>query len=184
MSNGVNANKLYTISKRDWLPTIYQLHFDSRTFARDTEYLGVRYDVDLPDTILSPPSADGYSRVDFTPLAQGTGGFRVSAEPAGLDTAGNVVIVARGWLGADRLTPGSTFSLKVEPYNGRFSGERGGRTIKYLYATNSSLPPGQDISMPFAPMEPVEIAAGPPDTFLAVLVRLAQRSRCAPRITI
>ena len=169
VSSGVNANKLYTISKRDWLPTTYQLHFDSRTFARDTEYLGVRYNVDLPDTILPPSSPSGYSIVDFTPSAKQEGGFRVSAEPAGLDTAGNVVIVAHGWLGKDPLTPGSTFSLNVQPYNGRFSGERRSRTIKYLYATNFSLPPGRDISMPFAPLEPSEAAAGPPDTFLLSL---------------
>jgi len=168
VSSGVNANKLYVISKRDWLPTIYQLHFDSRTFARDTEYLGVRYDVDLPDAILSPPSADGYSVVDLTPSAKHADGFRVVAEPAGMDAAGNVMIVARGWLGKDRLTPGSTFSLDVQPYNGRCSGKRLGQAIKYLYATNSSLPPSEDINMPFAPLEPPKTNALP-DTFLLAM---------------
>lgn len=168
VSSGVNANKLYVISKRDWLPTTYQLHFDSRTFARDTEYLGVRYDVDLPDAILSPPPADGYSVVDFTPSAKRADGFRVVAEPGGMDAAGNVVIVARGWLGEDRLTPGSTFSLNVQPYNGAFSGKRLGQAIKYLYATNSSLPPSADIQMPFAPLEPLKINTLP-DTFLLAM---------------
>jgi hypothetical protein len=169
VGDGVNANKLYTISKRDWLPTLYQLHYDSRTFARDTEYLNVRYDVDLPLAVLAPPSPASYSVVDFTPSAKHTDGFRVDAEPVGTDTAGNIVIVARGWLGADRLTPGSTFSLNVAPYNGRFSATRRGQAIKYLYANNASLPPGSDIVMPFAPLEPSEIAAGLPDTFLLSL---------------
>ncbi len=169
VSSGVNANKLYVISKRDWLPTTYQRHFDSRTFARDTEYLSVHYDVDLPGAIFSPPSADGgYSVVDFTPSAKRAGGFRVAAEPVGMDASGNVVIVARGWLGEDRLTPGSPFSLNVQPYNGRFSGERHGQPLKYLYATHSSLPPGKDIYMPFAPLEPLETNALP-DTFLLSL---------------
>ena len=41
----VNENKLYTVGKRNWLPTTYRLHFDNRKFARDTEYLNVQYDV-------------------------------------------------------------------------------------------------------------------------------------------
>lgn len=169
VSSGVNANKLYTISKRDWLPTGYQLHYDSRTFARDTEYLSVRYDADLPDAVLKPPFADGYGVVDFTPSAKRAGGFRVVAEPVGMDASGNVIIVAHGWLGEDRLTPGSTFSLNVEPYNGTATGERGGRAVKYLYALNSSLPPGSDIYMPFAPLEPSQVARALPDTFLLSL---------------
>ena len=44
-------------------------------------------------------------------------GFRVQAEPAGMDKAGNVLIEARGWLGGNRLTPGSTFSLNVSPFS-------------------------------------------------------------------
>ena len=162
-TSGVNTNKLYTISKRDWLPTGYQRHFDSRMFARDTEYLGVRYDVDLPDAILSPPSADGYSAVDLTPSAKHADGFKVDVQPVGMDAAGNVVLVARSWLGEDRLTPGSALSLDVQPYNGSVSGERRGRTIKYLYATDSSLPPGRDIYMPFTPLEPSQVAHALPD---------------------
>ena len=168
VSSGVNSNNLYTISKRDWLPITYHLHFDGGTFARDTEYLGVRYDVDLPDAVLSPPPADGYSVVDFTPSAKHADGFRVVAEPVGMDAAGNVVIVARGWLGEDRLTPGSTFSLNVQPYNGAFSGKRLGQAVKYLFATNSSLPPGADIQMPFAPLEPLKTNTLP-DTFLLTM---------------
>ena len=162
--SGVNTNKLYTISKRDWLPTLYQRHFDGRTFARDTEYLGVRYDVDLPDAILLPPSTDGYSVVDFTPSAKHADGFKVDVQPVGMDATGNVVLVARGWLGEDRLTPGSALSLDVQPYNGSVSGERRGQAIKYLYATNSSLPPGRDIYMPFTPLEPSQVARALPDT--------------------
>lgn len=174
VSSGVNANKLYTISKRDWLPTGYQLHYDSAKFARDTEYLGVRYDVDLPDAILSPPSADGYSIVDFTLSAKQADGFRVDVAPEGMDKEGNVIITARGWLGKDRLTPGSTFSLDVQPYNGSFFGERRGRTVKYLYATHSSLPPGSDIAMPFAPLEPSQVAGSLPDTFLLTMTASPQ----------
>lgn len=166
VSSGVNANKLYVISKRDWLPTTYQRHFDSRTFARDTEYLGVSYDVDLPDGILSLSSPDGYGVVDLTPSAEHINGFRVDVQPASMDKEGNVIITARGWLGKDRLTPGSTFSLDVQPYNGSFFGERRGRTVKYLYATHSSLPPGSDIAMPFAPLEPSEVVHALPDAFL------------------
>ena len=163
--SGVNANKLYTISKRNWLPMTYQRHFDSRTFARDTEYLGVRYDVNLPDAILLPPSVSGYSVVDFTAPAKHADGFRVVAEPVGMDAAGNIVIVARGWLGGDRLTPGSTFSLDVQPYNGTFSAQRRGKMVKYIYATNSSSPPGSDIYIPFAPLEPSTVSGALPDVF-------------------
>jgi len=165
VSSGVNANKLYTISKRDWLPTGYQLHYDGAKLARDTEALDAWYDSDLPNAVLQPPPADGYGVVDFTPSAKHVYGFKVDVQPVGMDTSGNVVIVARGWLGGNRLTPGSTFSLNVQPYNGIVSGERRGRTIKYLYATNSSLPPGSDIYMPFAALEPSQVAHALPDTF-------------------
>lgn len=163
---GVNENKLYTISKRDWLPMTYQLHFDNRKFARDSEYLGVRYDVDLSDAVVKPPSpTGGYSVVDFTMSAKQADGFRVDVEPEGMDKEGNVVIVARGWLGGNRLTPGSTFSLNVQPYNGTAFGERRGQKINYLYATNFSLPPGSDIYLPYVPLEPSQVAGSLPDTF-------------------
>ena len=66
------------------------------------------------------------------------------------------------------MTPGSTFSLNVQPYNGRFAGERRGQVIKYLSAAISSLPPGSDIYMPFAPLETSGTGV-PPDTFLLSL---------------
>ncbi len=162
---GVNANKLYLIGKRDWLPTTYQLHYDSKTFARDTEFLTVRYGMDLPETVLAPPTAGGCAVVDLSPSAPPFRSFRVSAAPVAIDKAGNLVIAARGWLGENRLLPGSQFSLDVQPYNGTFSATRGGQSIKYLYATNSSLLPNADILMPFAPLEPSEIASALPDTF-------------------
>ncbi len=172
---GVNENKLYTISKRDWLPTTYQLHFDNRRFARDTEYLQVHYDVDLPDDVAQPPSPDGYVHVDFmhprgaSIAAAGSvfenHGFRVQAEPAGVDRGGNVLIVVRGWLGGNRLTPDSTFSLNVSPFNGPVSGRHREQKIPYLYASNSSVPPGGDVLLPYVPLEPSEVAGAPPDTF-------------------
>ncbi len=162
---GVNANKLYVISKRDWLPTTYQLHYDSKTFVRDTEFLTVRYGMELSDAVLSPPTAGGYAVVDLSPSAPPSSSFRVTAAPVAIDKSGNLVVAARGWLGENRLLPGSQFSLDVQPYNGTFSATRGGQSIKYLYATNISLLPGADILMPFAPLEPSEVASGPPDTF-------------------
>ena len=165
VGDGVNANKMYVISKRDWLPTTYQLHYDSKTFARDTEFLTVRYGMDLPDAVLAPPTAGGCAVVDLSPSAPPSSSFRVSADPVAIDKAGNLVIAARGWLGENRLLPGSQFSLDVQPYNGTFSATRRGQPIKYLYATNSSLLPNADILMPFAPLEPSEIASALPDTF-------------------
>ena len=173
----VNENKLYTVGKRNWLPTTYRLHFDNRKFARDTEYLNVQYDVDLPDDVAQPPSPVGYSLVDFmTPVGASIAavgsvaeshGFRVQAEPAGMDKAGNVLIEARGWLGGNRLTPGSTFSLNVSPFSADDPawGERRGRTVKYLYASNFSVLPGSDIPLPYVPLEPSEVAGVLPDTF-------------------
>ena len=131
--------------------------------------MSVRYDVDLPDAILSPPAAVGYSVVDFTSSPAQSDGFRVAAHPAGMDKKGNIIVVARGWLGSTRLAPGSTFSLDVQPYNGTVSAEIRGRQIKYLYATNFSLPPGADISMPFTPLEPSEVGHALPDTLLLTM---------------
>jgi len=165
ISQGVNANKLYTISKRDWLPTAYQLHYDSKTFARDTEFLTVRYGSALPDAVLAPPAADSYSVVDLSSAVNRPDGFRVTASPVAIDKAGNLVIAARGWLGGNLLTPGSLFSLDVQPYNGTFTAARHGQLIKYLYATNSSLVPGAEILMPFSLLEPSEVSSGLPDTF-------------------
>ena len=174
---GVNENKLYVVSKRDWLPTTYRLHFDNRKFARDTECLNVRYDVDLPDAIVQPPAPAGYRLIDFRQPAGATiaavgsvaesHGFRVQAEPAGVDRDGNVLIVARGWLGGNRLTPGSTFSLSVSPFSADDPawGERRGRAVKYLYASNFSVPPGSDIPLPYVPLEPSEVAEALPDSF-------------------
>ena len=162
---GVNANKLYVISKRDWLPTTYQLHYDSKTFARDTEFLTVRYGMDLPKTVLAPPTASGCAVVDLSPSAPPSSIFRVTADPVAMDKSGNLVIAARGWLGENRLRPGSQFSLDVQPYNGTFTATRRGRPIKYLYATSISLLPAADILMPFAPLEPSEVASGLPDKF-------------------
>lgn len=165
ISQGVNANKLYTISKRNWLPTTYQLHYDSKTFERDTEFLTVRYGSALPDAILLPPAAESYSVVDLSSAVSRPDGFRVTASPVAIDKAGNLVISARGWLGGNPLTPGSVFRLDVQPYNGTFTATRRGQLIKYLYATNSSLVPGAEILMPFAPLEPSEVASGLPDMF-------------------
>ncbi len=162
---GVNANKLYTISKRDWLPTTYQYHCNSKTFARDTEFLTAHYGMSLPDTVLALPAADDYAVMDLSPSAPPSSSFRVTADPVAIDKGGNLVIAARGWLGENRLTPGSQFSLDVQPYNGTFSAARRGQPIKYLYASNYILPPGADILMPFAPLEPSEVASGLPDTF-------------------
>jgi len=173
--SGVNANKLYTISKRDWLPITYQRHFDSPTFARDTEHLGVRYDVDLPDAIANPPSPSGYSMVDFTQPAKRmadlgnrfaeTRGFRVQAEPAGMDKEGNILIVARGWLGGNRLTPNSAFSLDVSPFNSPASGEHQNQKYKYVYASHSSTPPGDEVYLVYTPLEPSEVVRSLPETF-------------------
>ena len=177
--SGVNANKMYVISKRDWLPTTYQLHFDSRTFARDTEYLGVRYDVDLPNAVLMSPSPKGYSIVDFTEPTAGVAprssqvaeshGFRVQAEPVGMDKEGNIVIVTRGWLGGNRLTHDAAFSLDASPFGGPASGEYRNRKFKYVYASHSPGPPGDEIYHPYTPLEPSEVVGSLPDTFCLIL---------------
>ena len=173
--SGVNANKLYTISKRDWLPTTYQRHFDSRTFARDTEFLGVRYDVDLPDAVVNPPSLSSYSIVDFTQPAVGVAplgghiaeshGFRVQAEPVGMDKEGNVLIVVRGWLGGNRLMHNTAFSLDVSPFGNPVSGEHQNQTFKYVYASHASAPLGDEVYFPYTPLEPSEVVRSLPDTF-------------------
>lgn len=165
VSEGVNANKLYLISKHDWLPTTYQLHYDSKTFERDTEFLTVRYGSALPDAVLAPPAADGYSVVDLSSEVSRPDGFRVTATPVAIDKAGNLVISARGWLGGNPLTPGSLFSLDVQPHSGMFTATRRSQLIKYLYATNFAPIPGGEILMPFTPLEPSEVATGLPDTF-------------------
>ena len=178
--NGVNENKLYTISKRDWLPTTYQLHFENSKLSRDTEYFQVHYGEDLPDEVIAAPSPSGYSIVDFTHpgltfLAGGTTnqeqGFRVQATPLARDKEGNLLISVRGWLGGNRLTPDSTFSLDVALFNASNSliGERGHKTVKYLYASNTSVRPAADILLPYEPLEPSEAASAPPKTFLLTL---------------
>ena len=174
---GVNENKLYTISKRDWLPMTYQLHFDNAKFARDTEYLSVRYDVDMPDAVVNPPSPGGYSVVDFAQpvkeAAQPTSslaeshGFRVQAEPTAVDKEGNILIVAHGWLGGNRLLRDTTFTLNVSPFGQvLFFAGRGQQKIKYLYASRSSVPPGDNIYLPFLPLDVLQAL---PDTFALTL---------------
>ncbi len=165
VSEGVNANKLYLISKHDWLPTTYQLHYDSKTFERDTEFLTVRYGAALPNAVLAPPTVGSYSVVDLSSAASLPDGFRVTAKPVAIDKAGNLVISARGWLGGNPLTPGSLFSLDVQPHSGIFTATRRSQLIKYLYATNFAPIPGGEILMPFTPLEPSEVATGLPDTF-------------------
>ena len=172
---GVNVNRLYTVSKRDWLPTTYQRHFDSRAFARDTEYLGVRYDVDLPDSVVNPPTPNGYSVVDFTQPAiqmaktgdhiSGSHGFQVQAEPVGMDEEGNVLIVVRGWLGGNRLTPDSAFSLDVSPFGSPAAGQRQNRNFKYVYGSHASAPPSEEVYLTYTPLEPSEVVGSLPDTF-------------------
>ena len=180
--SGVNENKLYTISKQDWLPMTYQLHFENPKFARDTEYLEVHYDVDLPDYVVNPPSPDGYSVIDFTQSATEAAapsgsqiaeshGFQVQAEPVGMDKEGNVLIAVRGWLGGNRLLKDTTFTLNVSPLDGNSTaaGISNGKACKYLYALNSSVAPGGDILLPYAPLEPSDVAVALPKTFLLTL---------------
>lgn len=173
--SGVNENKLYTISKRDWLPMTYQLHFENRKFARDTEYLRVRYEVDLPDGVIRPPSPDGYRVIDFTQPAKAviapvgsiaeSHGFRVQAEPAGMDKAGNIMIVTRGWLGENRLREGSAFRLNVSPFDSNVFGVRQEKRVRYLYASNFSVPPSDDVYLPYIPLEPSKVSRSLPDSF-------------------
>ena len=173
--SGINENKLYTISKRDWLPVTYQLHFENPKVSRDTEYLHVSYGGDLPDAILTPPIPAGYSLVDFTqpekaPLAPNSffaksHGFRVQATCAGMDKEGNVLIVVRGWLGGNPLTSSSTFSLGIGPESGTSVGKQQGQTIKYVYGSDSSFPTAETIYLPYAPLEPAQVAGALPDTF-------------------
>ena len=170
---GVNENKLYTISKRDWLPMTYQLHFDNAKFARDTEYLSVRYGVDLPDAVVNPPSPGGFSVVDFTQPAKETTapgshiaeshGFRVQADSVGMDKEGNILIVARGWLGGNRLLRDTTFTLNVSPFHqDLYFARRGQQKVKYLFASMYSVPPGDSIYLPFMPLEVLQAL---PNTF-------------------
>ena len=93
------------------------------------------------------------------------------------------MIVARGWFGGNRLLQGTTFTLNVSPFNGAAYGaafgQRRGRKIKYLYASNFSVPPGDDIYLPYVPIEPSQVATSLPDTFdfpLAASLQVLARS--------
>lgn len=86
-----------------------------------------------------------------------------------MDKEGNVLIVTRGWLGGNRLTHDAAFSLDASPFGGPASGEYQNRKFKYLYASHSSSPPGDEIYYPYTPLEPSEVARSLPDTFYLTL---------------
>ncbi len=160
--SGINENKLYTISKRDWLPTTYQLHFENLKIAQDTEYLQVHYGDDLPDEVTAAPAPAGYSVIDFTQPAKEvvnlgshsaeSHGFEVQAEPVGMDKEGNVLISVCGWLGGNRLLQNTTFTLNAAPADQAFIAKRGSQTLQYLSASDSSVPPGDSLYLPFMPL--------------------------------
>ncbi len=160
--SGINENKLYTISKRDWLPIAYQLHFENPKISRDTEYLKVHYGDDLPDEVVSAPAPAGYAVLDFTQPAKEavnpvthiaeSHGFQVQVEPAGIDKEGNVLIVVRGWLGGNRLLQTTTFTLDASPFDKSPTAKRGAQTLQYLYASNISVPPGDSLYLPYMPL--------------------------------
>jgi hypothetical protein len=176
--SGINENKLYTVSKRDWLPTTYQLHFENPKIARDTEYLQVHYGDELPDAVVNPPTANDYSVIDFTQTATEAAassgshiaeshGFQVQAEPVGMDKEGNVLIAVRGWLGGNRLLKDTTFTLNVSPFQPElFTAKRGTQAIKYLSASDSSVAPGDSLYLPFMPLDVIQAL---PDTLAFAL---------------
>lgn len=160
--SGINENKLYTISKQDWLPTTYQLHFENPKINQDTEYLQVHYGEELPEEVVSAPAPEGYSVLDFTRPSKEAAtpsshtaeshGFKVQAEPVGMDKEGNVLIAVRGWLGGNRLLQDTTFTLSASPFGQTFPAKRGSQNLRYLYASNASTPPGDILYLPFLPL--------------------------------
>jgi hypothetical protein len=159
---GVNNDKVYTISKRTWLPVRYEFNNKSGKGAWDTEYLTAHYDVDLPRDVLKPATPPGYSVTDFTggklkPLRRDTqtydiGPFGVHAAVVAMDTGGTALVKITTLL--DRIpmdrSATSTFTAQ-ESDDTPPVGEAGNMRIPYTNATSMFLAsydfitPGDDL---------------------------------------
>ncbi len=130
LSDGVNSNSLYTISKRSWLPVQYRLHYDSARFQRDTELLDAHYDVRLPKEVTSPDIPVTYQAADFT--GGRTQALRLTAELRDMDKAGNLLVSVQGRLGAVPITPQSIFTLSASSVDAHIYRQQGAHEDEYL----------------------------------------------------
>ncbi|MDQ2686851.1 MAG: zf-HC2 domain-containing protein [Armatimonadota bacterium] len=130
ISDGVDSNQIYTISKRTWLPTQYRLHYNTTTFHRDTELLTAAYGVTIPRTVSAPPPPAGAEIADFT--RADSQALLLQVVSLDQDRKGSLLVRFQGCLGSLPLTPQSTFTLTGEVGEVRARRVRGGPETEYL----------------------------------------------------
>lgn len=110
----IASDNLYTVDKRTWLPTQYEVRRGKSTDPRrpTVEFLRIAYDDPIPAFRVTPLVPAGFTRLDATKSrpesvpsenAVTHDGLTVQASPMAADTAGNVILRVRVWLGGERL---------------------------------------------------------------------------------
>jgi len=117
----VNQNRVFTISKRSWLPLRYEFNSNSAHGNWNTAYLAAHYDEDIPDDVLQTQPPGGYTAVDFvhatlTKLNYRTyryGPFDLTGKVVAVDADGDAIVEIVSSLGGRSLTSSDKSSFTV-----------------------------------------------------------------------
>lgn len=138
---GIASDNLYTVDKRTWLPTSYEVRRGRSIDPHRTtaELLRIAYDVPIPAAALgAPPVPAGYAFLDATgtrpeavpsEYAVTRDGLTVQAAPVAADTAGSVILRVRAWLGGERLDRNGAVGFFASPVQAINAAGEPGTTI-------------------------------------------------------